>query len=40
MPDRTVEGIAEDVDADGALIVHTADGQHVTVEAGDVTLRE
>ena len=40
MPGRTVEGIAEDVDADGALIVRTAGGQRVTVEAGDVTLRE
>jgi biotin-(acetyl-CoA carboxylase) ligase len=40
MPGRTVEGIAEDVDAGGALIVRTADGTRVTVEAGDVTLRE
>jgi BirA family biotin operon repressor/biotin-[acetyl-CoA-carboxylase] ligase len=40
MPGRVVEGIAEDVDEDGALIVRTADGQRVTVEAGDVTLRE
>jgi len=40
MPGRVVEGIAEDVDEDGALIVRTADGERVTVEAGDVTLRE
>ncbi len=35
----SVEGVAEDVDADGALLVRTADGQVVRVEAGDVTLR-
>lgn len=35
----SAEGVAEDVDADGALLVRTADGQVVRVEAGDVTLR-
>ncbi len=38
-PGGSAEGIAEDVDEDGALIVRTADGALVTVEAGDVTLR-
>ena len=33
------EGIAEDVDADGALLIRTADGALTRVEAGDVTLR-
>ena len=35
----SAEGIAEDVDAGGALLVRTADGALVRVEAGDVTLR-
>jgi len=39
MPDRVVEGVAEDVDDTGALLVRTPDNQLVTVEAGDVTLR-
>jgi len=39
MPDRIVEGVAEDVDETGALLVRTADNRLVTVEAGDVTLR-
>lgn len=33
-----VEGIAVDVEDDGALIIEQADGQRVSVEAGDVTL--
>jgi BirA family biotin operon repressor/biotin-[acetyl-CoA-carboxylase] ligase len=33
------EGIAEDVDADGALLIRTRDGALTRVEAGDVTLR-
>jgi BirA family transcriptional regulator, biotin operon repressor / biotin---[acetyl-CoA-carboxylase] ligase len=33
-----VHGIAVDVDADGALIIETAAGERVRVEAGDVTL--
>ncbi len=39
-PGGTAEGLAEDVDATGALIVRNADGTQVTVEAGDVTLRQ
>jgi BirA family biotin operon repressor/biotin-[acetyl-CoA-carboxylase] ligase len=39
LPDRVVEGRAEDVDETGALLVRTADNKLVTVEAGDVTLR-
>jgi BirA family biotin operon repressor/biotin-[acetyl-CoA-carboxylase] ligase len=38
-PGGSVEGLAEDVDETGALVVRTADGERVTVEAGDVTLR-
>jgi BirA family biotin operon repressor/biotin-[acetyl-CoA-carboxylase] ligase len=38
-PDRVVEGVAEDVDDEGALLVRTADGALVIIEAGDVTLR-
>jgi BirA family biotin operon repressor/biotin-[acetyl-CoA-carboxylase] ligase len=34
----TIEGRAIDVRRDGALIIETPDGRHVTVEAGDVTL--
>ena len=33
------EGIAEDVDDDGALLIRTADGALTRIEAGDVTLR-
>ncbi len=33
------EGLAEDVDSDGSLILRRADGSHVTIAAGDVTLR-
>jgi len=38
-PGGIVEGLAEDVDEDGGLVVRTRSGAHVTVEAGDVTLR-
>ncbi len=38
-PTTVVEGIAEDVDATGALVIRAADGALVTIEAGDVTLR-
>lgn len=34
------EGTAEDVDADGSLIVRRVDGTTVAIAAGDVTLRE
>ena len=33
------EGVAEDVDDDGSLLVRTTDGSLVPIEAGDVTLR-
>jgi BirA family biotin operon repressor/biotin-[acetyl-CoA-carboxylase] ligase len=39
-PGGDAHGVAEDVDPDGSLIVRTARGDTVTVEAGDVTLRE
>jgi BirA family biotin operon repressor/biotin-[acetyl-CoA-carboxylase] ligase len=38
-PGGEADGIAEDVDESGALIVRTPDGATVIVEAGDVTLR-
>lgn len=38
-PSGIVEGTAEDVDDDGALIIRAPDGNLATVEAGDVTLR-
>ncbi len=38
-PGHTADGLAEDVDDDGSLIVRRDDGSAVTVEAGDVTLR-
>jgi BirA family biotin operon repressor/biotin-[acetyl-CoA-carboxylase] ligase len=34
------EGLAEDVDVDGSLILRRSDGSRVTIVAGDVTLRE
>jgi len=37
--DQSLEGIAEDVDADGSLLLRTADGSLMTVDAGEVTLR-
>jgi BirA family biotin operon repressor/biotin-[acetyl-CoA-carboxylase] ligase len=33
------EGLAEDVDGDGSLILRRPDGSRVTIAAGDVTLR-
>jgi len=33
------EGLAEDVDSDGSLILRRADGSRVAIAAGDVTLR-
>jgi BirA family biotin operon repressor/biotin-[acetyl-CoA-carboxylase] ligase len=33
------EGLAEDVDGDGSLILRRPDGSRVTIVAGDVTLR-
>jgi len=38
-PDEVLVGWAEGVDADGALILRTPDGQRERVLAGDVTLR-
>jgi len=38
-PEEVIEGLAEDVDADGALRVRTADGMLHSIWAGDVTLR-
>jgi len=38
-PGGEADGVAEDVDEGGALIIRTAAGALVTVEAGDVTLR-
>jgi len=37
--DGVVSGVAEDVDADGALLVTSADGERVRMLVGDVTLR-
>jgi BirA family biotin operon repressor/biotin-[acetyl-CoA-carboxylase] ligase len=39
-PGAAFDGVAEDVDDDGSLIVRTDAGEVVVVEAGDVTLRE
>lgn len=39
LPDEVLEGTAEDVDADGALLLRLADGSLRRVLAGDVTLR-
>ena len=38
-PEEIIVGLAEDVDADGALLVRTDEGQLRTIVAGDVTLR-
>jgi BirA family biotin operon repressor/biotin-[acetyl-CoA-carboxylase] ligase len=38
-PEEVVSGVAEDVDADGALLVRTAGGALRRILAGDVTLR-
>jgi BirA family biotin operon repressor/biotin-[acetyl-CoA-carboxylase] ligase len=40
MGDTALEGMAEGVNADGALLVRRPDGRLETVVAGDVTLRE
>jgi BirA family biotin operon repressor/biotin-[acetyl-CoA-carboxylase] ligase len=37
--DEVLAGLAEGVDADGALILRTPDGQRQRILAGDVTLR-
>jgi len=37
--EQVEEGLAEDVDSDGSLILRRADGSRVTIAAGDVTLR-
>ena len=39
-PSGQIEGVAEDVDDDGSLLVRGSDGSLTTVEAGDVTLRQ
>jgi len=36
--ERVEEGVAEDVDAEGNLLVRRDDGSLAVVEAGDVTL--
>jgi len=38
--ERVEEGVAEDVDGDGSLLIRRDDGSLAVVEAGDVTLRE
>jgi BirA family biotin operon repressor/biotin-[acetyl-CoA-carboxylase] ligase len=38
--DRVEEGLAEDAEPDGALVLLRPDGSRVRIEAGDVTLRE
>jgi len=37
--DQAYEGVAEDVDRDGSLLLRLADGSLVTLEAGEVSLR-
>jgi len=37
--DQVQEGLAEDVDADGNLVLVQADGKRVLIEAGEVTIR-
>lgn len=39
LPGQVIAGLAEDVDADGALLVRMADGSLVDILVGDVTLR-
>jgi len=39
MGEGVEEGIAEDVDGDGSLLIRREDGSLAVVEAGDVTLR-
>jgi BirA family biotin operon repressor/biotin-[acetyl-CoA-carboxylase] ligase len=36
---QTCEGVAEDVDADGSLVLRRPDGSTTVIEAGEVTLR-
>lgn len=38
--EQVIEGIAEDVDKDGALLIREKDGEIIRVVAGDVTLRD
>ena len=38
--DQVQEGVAEDVDGEGNLILRRADGCRITMEAGEVSLRE
>lgn len=37
---QVIEGIAEDIDKEGALLIRDKDGDLVRVVAGDVTLKE
>jgi BirA family biotin operon repressor/biotin-[acetyl-CoA-carboxylase] ligase len=37
--DRSIEGLAVDIDASGCLVVRTGDGRNVTVSAGDVSVK-
>lgn len=37
--DQVFEGLAEDVDAEGSLVLRQADGSRITLDAGEVTLR-
>ena len=37
---QVIEGVAEEVDDDGALVIREGDGRQTKVVAGDVTLRE
>jgi BirA family transcriptional regulator, biotin operon repressor / biotin---[acetyl-CoA-carboxylase] ligase len=39
LPGQVIYGLAEDVDADGSLLVRQADGSLIAVLVGDVTLR-
>jgi len=39
MGDQVLEGLAEDVDADGSLLLSRRDGSLTTIVAGDVTLQ-
>ena len=38
--DEVHEGVAEDVDTEGSLVLRLADGTHRAFEAGEVTLRD
>ncbi len=37
--DRVYQGLAEDVDEDGNLVLRTSDGSRIVLEAGEVSLR-